>query len=189
MGNRIKWGIILTCIHSIVYSKPLVVAHWKFVFSYQFSHKHPHMAIWRKLQDLEFHLLTEVPVWISQLSHIPKIYKYINIQICGIEFSKVQTKWDSPTLVTLYLPRKSMLLLGLSLVSTGWPKLECPTSFALYCMSQTARVSIRVTSSTLLKWICKNIQNYWNGEYNRNYFQRKGMIAIWLTWKYIFRPV
>ena len=36
------------------------------------------------------------------------------------KYSLFQTEWDILTLVTLYLPRKSMQLLGLHLMNTGW---------------------------------------------------------------------
>ena len=60
-------------------------------------------------------------------SHLSRRIRTSNI------YSLFQTNWDTPTLVTLYLPRKSMPLLGLSLASTRWPKLECLILFRTGC--------------------------------------------------------
>ena len=46
-----------------------------------------------------------------------------NVKIGKQTYSKVQTNWDTPILLTLYSPRKDQAATLISLVNTGQPKL------------------------------------------------------------------
>ena len=62
-------------------------------------------------------------ITINRYVMIAHPYIYNRYTLCNnfkvILYSLLQTKWDTSTVVTLYLPRKFILQLGLSLVSTG----------------------------------------------------------------------